>query len=515
MNIKINQLSKRMLNSKILSLKLFKISKFRFSTNNLSNSSVTNIKTENKEKNELNVKEIKPSSTDVEILKQQAIEEYNIYGNSTIESVEKLKKIGINIEDQIKFREEMKEIINNDKQHEYFEKTGIMILQNKNAFTMSNLDPHNYLVKYRDKNYKVDIKEVLTRDLYEKQRVVDKYVEERKEKVKLMLNSHENRFKVFSNKNTFLYLVYKNPYSKDLIHNFEVKVRLGIISSLAFIAISGSTLSLLAPFAVIDLLKAIKAIYFHRKIVDEIYLYPDKTKVLIHTFKPFSHNSIYKRKFEEIKDINVLKNEYTNEFSSIYTKSSSDEINLDLNSNSSFFSIKKSRSIFKNLNKIFNNEFMPLYTISNWIFNLFSKSNKTTLNQSKNELSDNLINENKFISFHQINTNKNLYFLPKSNKQHSLTYEDLTLKILNGDFEAVANYDFTNLENMYMDSYNEYVKLKKYEKFLNGESYTSELEKLEIKYCDYDQNNDFKADDKDDFYKRDKSNGYFIDNGYR
>ncbi len=209
-------------------------SKFKFSTNkneaiiNIDKNSNLNIK-ENKENK--NVKEVK-SDKSLEELKKEAVEDYKIFEDSTVESINKLKKYGINLENHLNLKNEVKEIINNDKQQEYYEKTGIVVLERKNTFTLSNLDPHNYLVKYRDKNYKVDIKEVLTRDLYEKQRVVDNFVEENKEKANFMLNSHENRFKVFSNKNTFLYLVYKNPYSQNLIYNFEVKVRIGIASDL-------------------------------------------------------------------------------------------------------------------------------------------------------------------------------------------------------------------------------------------------------------------------------------------
>src|SRR5690606_13635242 len=122
----------------------------------------------------------------VESLDQKTISDiikYKIFDDSVAPTVEKLKEDVPEISKHTEFREYIKSIIDQDKQEELLRKEGLVILKQKtDVLHKYGIDMHHYK-NYQDREYEVDIQEVLTKDLFEKQRVVDNFVEENKEKI--------------------------------------------------------------------------------------------------------------------------------------------------------------------------------------------------------------------------------------------------------------------------------------------------------------------------------------------
>ena len=78
------------------------------------------------------------------------------------------------------------------------------------------------LRKIQDKHYEVDIAYELTRDLYEKQRVLDSYLEEHKEDDKL-LNHYYSKQYIKAAMNRYRSLVYHLPYKAvDIRGNYRM-----------------------------------------------------------------------------------------------------------------------------------------------------------------------------------------------------------------------------------------------------------------------------------------------------
>ena len=406
--------------------------------------------------------------------------EYKIKEDS---SKELIKELNIKeLSTHLKFKEEIKEVILNDKQEEYFNKTGIVIKTNKNdLFFKSNLDPHNYLINYRDKDYKVDIEEVLNKDLYEKQRTVDFLVENNKDEVNKLLSSYNNKYINYIKKNKFLYKIYENPYISYKNNKNKSKFNIFNNANSSFLTLRNKTITntcLLSILIVIlynisplllillpyHIFKLINNFYFLNSLIHEIYIDNDKQKLYIRNFNflGFEKNPNYIRKTDIIK-CKVLKDVYYNKY-----------LNLS--------------------NKLTNKE-------------------KNNIN-NKNALIDKNTKDI-FYTFYRILTPLGIYHLPAdASFQSENTIEDLTINVLNGDIDKVVNYDYTNIEKVEQDKYNNYILAKKIYHNKRYEYFITEEEKLQKLYCKYEDNFDFEDFDQTHRLK-DKSDGYYVNNSYR
>jgi hypothetical protein len=253
------------------------------------------------------------SKIDDTLFTKQEAEEYEVYKDSVKETVEKL---GIKeIEGHIKLQEKIKEIILNDKQDEFFKETGIIIQTKKeDAFFRSGLDSHNYLVKFRDKEYKVDIEEVLNKDLFEKQRVYDDLVEENKDKIKLLNGSFENNLHKYVNFNRDSYLIYQNPFSDSTILNNEKShLHKNIMLSLL---LSGIISLIIHPACCIVLSKLyyniIRKMFFFNNLIHEIRIDSSKQNALfrLYNFLGFEKPIYNSKKVQITQNLCVLKDKY-------------------------------------------------------------------------------------------------------------------------------------------------------------------------------------------------------------
>lgn len=257
---------------------------------------------------------ISHSKLDDTLFTKQEAEEYEIYKDSVKETVEKL---GIKeIEGHIKLQEKIKEIILNDKQDVFFQETGIIIQTKKeDAFFKSGLDSHNYLVKYRDKDYKVDIEEVLNKDLFEKQRVYDDLAVDNKDKIIKLNGSFENNLQNYVNFNRNSYLIYQNPFSESLeLKNEKLKLHKKLILSLL---LSGIISILIHPVGCVILSKLyydiiIKMLFFNN-LIHEIRIDSSKQNALVrlYNFLGFEKPIYNSKKIQITQDVCVLKDKYS------------------------------------------------------------------------------------------------------------------------------------------------------------------------------------------------------------
>lgn len=211
---------------------------------------------------------------------KEITDKYKIYIDSTKEVMEGLKEEVPEIKNHYEFTQYIKKVIDEERQDELLQKQGIVILKTKdNVMHKYRIDPHYYF-KYLDRDYEVDIHNEQTKDLLEKQRVVDNYVENSKDEVQNLLGFWENRFK-YTKHNKYKYLVYKNNYKmwdiqKVLFKNISVLLPL----SLVFAAVNPFLLVFLAP----DYFAVLKMMGILNQTVDEIYLNEDKVTFIARRF---------------------------------------------------------------------------------------------------------------------------------------------------------------------------------------------------------------------------------------
>ena len=96
------------------------------------------------------------------------------------------------------------------------------------------------LRKIQDKKYEIDLVYEHSRDLYEKQRVVDQYLEEHQEDNSILHGYYQNNYSK-SKMNKFLKFIYNNSYDLSL-------VRLNLYSSTFTTALATGALFMMHPY---------------------------------------------------------------------------------------------------------------------------------------------------------------------------------------------------------------------------------------------------------------------------
>jgi hypothetical protein len=95
------------------------------------------------------------------------VEKYKVFEDSIGPTVDRIKDEVPEIANHKEFRDYIDKIILENKQEELLNKEGIVILRQKSDVLQKyNVDLHNYK-NYQDRDYEVDIEEVLTKDLFE------------------------------------------------------------------------------------------------------------------------------------------------------------------------------------------------------------------------------------------------------------------------------------------------------------------------------------------------------------
>lgn len=398
------------------------------------------------------------------IIDSNLVNQYKIYENSTKKSIESNKISEISQHND--FINTVKDIAFHENHMEFFNKTGIAIdFQSKDAFLKSGLDSYNYLRNYRDRDYKVDINEVLNRDLWEKQRVYDSYIEEEgnKEKLTKLIGSYENSLVNFIKTNKYDCFIYENPYFNKEIFKKARKTFYKKLSLTCFLTFLTSVLvnPLLNVVFILLYKEILKKACFFNSLIHEIRIDSTKNNVLI-------------RKF------NFLGLE----------RPVSTQTKIQINSQFKLFKEK--------------------YTLKSGFSMLNSKNHDE--NKEKHEKNE---KKGDFHEFYEVMFGKNRFFLPSDAvSQSNKTNEELTLLLLNGEIEKIAKFDYSHSEKEGEEEYSDMVnKYKDYCK-RNHRSYQSKEDIMEMDYSRYKRNWNF-SQYKQGSMLKDVTNGYYIDNGYK
>ena len=86
---------------------------------------------------------------------QELVKKYRIFEDSIEETVNRIKSEVPEIEGHIEFRKWVDAVIEQDKQTEVTNKSGIVILQKKNDILFQNKIDAHHLFKYQDREYEV------------------------------------------------------------------------------------------------------------------------------------------------------------------------------------------------------------------------------------------------------------------------------------------------------------------------------------------------------------------------
>lgn len=478
---------------------------------------------------------------------------HRVFEDSVAETVEKIAKEVPEISEHLKFRNYINEIIENDLQDELKNKEGLIILKKKSdPLIKYGMDYHHYR-NFADRDYKVDVKETLEKDLFEKQRVVDSYVEENKQKINEILGYYENRIK-FTKFNKFSYLIFQNNYFSKMN-----KIRISFLKQIGFAGFLSAALALKNPLfclvLVPEYISIAYAMFMLNRTVDQVILVENKHSVKIRNLNflgfrreipggAYEVSQIrYLGKFENnvlnlgdkgfsfatrllwrvIKGFkkNEKNDKNVNNSNSNSTNSASDSDNLSKEAKSN--STEKKKNIYNKENQTEN---LNNSNSNNNINNNNNNSNKNSSNANfKNEnLNESKTNKNNkkaildnFQSFHMITANGDIFYLPAdSSYQHADTNEELLLAILNNNYKKVLEFNYSEYEDRSTQFYEMVENWKKeYAKKSHDEYFTKE-EILQREYSKYIGNRDYAEKITAVTLKRvDGLDGTFVDNGYR
>jgi len=417
---------------------------------------------------------------------------YRVFEDSVKETVERISKEVPEISEHVKFRNYINEIIDKDMQDELRNKEGLIILKKKSdPLIKYGIDYHHYR-NFHDRDYIVDLKEVLEKDLFEKQRIIDDYVEENREKINEVLGYYENRIK-FTKFNKFSYLIYQNNYLPKIN-----SLRLNFFKQISLTGILTAALSLSNPMYCLILIPEYVSIIFTmfvlNKTIDQIILTENKQNLRIRTF-----NFLGLRKEIPGNTYEITSIRYMNKFQNVV---------LNLNDRGFLFVTRLLWRILKpikNKNEKFNKE----------------EEQKTTGKKNSNRgESDNIKKDiilDNFQSFHMIFANGNIFYLPADlSKQHEDTNEELLLEILNNNNQNILEYDYSEYEDRSTQLYELVENWKKEYAKKSHETYLTKEEKLQREYSKYNGNRDYSDKNTELTLKRnDGIDGTFVDNGYR
>jgi hypothetical protein len=424
------------------------------------------------------------NSEESNLIEKKVLEDvikYKVMEDSISPTVEKLKNEVPEIAEHIKFREHIKSLINDDKQEEALRKEGLVILRNKlDPFFKYEIDTHHYR-KFHDRHYEVDIKEVLTKDLYAKQRVVDEYVEENKKKLNDLIGYYNNQFK-YTKYNKYSYLIYQNNYL-----NTMKKLKISLLKNITSVSALSFIFYALNPYLMLVLLPEYISIaysfYLMNGLVDQVILLDSKQHVKFRTFNFLG----FRREYPKMS-LSIMKLFYDG-------KVKNDVLNL--NDKGFFFTTRLLRRyIFGHKNK--NSE--DIKTDDK------SKNKKTSQSDIDN-----------FKYFHKIRVMGKSYFIPAdSSSQHPDTNEELILNMINNNLKFICEYDYSSYEDRADALFKMVEDYKKEIAKRNSLSYETEEERLQKEYSDFVPNRDFTDSKYELTLKRpDDIDGTYINNGYR
>jgi hypothetical protein len=127
---------------------------------------------------------------------------------------------------------------------------------------------------------KVDVKYEQTRDLFEKQRVRDEFVETRKEQLNYLIGYYENKFKYLQH-NKYRYQIYENNYKMSNLTKLLMK-------RILFTTLMSGSLCMLNPLLLLIMIPEYYSIIYSFKffngVVQNITLSDDKQSISINKY---------------------------------------------------------------------------------------------------------------------------------------------------------------------------------------------------------------------------------------
>lgn len=385
---------------------------------------------------------------------------YKVFEDSISPTAEKIQKDIPQVGDHKSFREWVDEVVKQDKQDEILQTHGIVILKKKNdPFIKYGIDMHHYR-NYHDREYVLDIQHELTKDLYEKQRVVDNLVEENKKAVDELIGYFDNQFKhVLSNK--FSFLIYKNNYNKQDFKKLRKNLIKHILLTFGVSTLLASLNPLLLGLVVPEYFAILYSMIIFNRVVDEVILLEDKQQIIIRKFNFLGYRMEYPKDSHYIYNI---------------------------------------RNLGKFHNKLLNLKDRSLSLIQRFLSN----------DQSQKELDN-------FKYFHEIKIDNRKFLIPADlTIQHKDTNEELILAILNKDLKYIYEYDYTKYHQDVSELKRMYEDYQKERAIKSHSVFQTEEEKLQQKYSKFKDNRDY----ADEYYsialkRTDGTDGTYVNNGYR
>jgi hypothetical protein len=392
---------------------------------------------------------------------------YKVFEDSIGPAVENIKKEVPEIQGHKEFRDWVDSVIDQDKQDEVLKTNGILILRKKtDPFFKYGIDTHNYR-KFHDREYEIDVEEVLNKDLFEKQRVVDDFVEQNKHIMNDLIGYYNNRFK-HAQHNKFSYLIYHNGYTKKDFRLLRLNLFKNIIITTGLSTFIGF---MVHPILLVLLVQRYYSILYSFHIlnnsVHEIILLENKLDIIIRKFNFLGFRKEYPKQINEITNISYL--------GKIYNK---------------YINIKE------------NGWF-------NYLTNKFNNKGNTNNEQSSKV--------NNFMHFHKFKIDRKTYYIPADlSNQHPETNEELILAILNKNIKFITEYDYSKYEDR-MNAIEESIEQFNKESYRKSHSvYYTKKDKLREEYSNFKNNRDY----ADEYYnvtlkRTDGLDGTYVDNGYR
>mmetsp|Transcript_16052 Transcript_16052/g.27068 ORF Transcript_16052/g.27068 Transcript_16052/m.27068 type:complete len:383 (-) Transcript_16052:10-1158(-) len=340
------------------------------------------------------------------------------------------------------------------------------------------------LRKIQDKKFEVDVEYEMTRDLYEKQRVVDKYLEEHWEDNEVLNDYYQSACKPAEH-NRFYKHVYANDYDLGAVR-FNFFANLGTTAALtASLAYMNPFFALLTLYDWFLLSKF--ALQIQGRTVFQMVLCPNKQEVLINRL---SFLGFQTPKMERVPLRGI-----------VYT----DEV---LNDSMSFDYVGVPPSIQKILKYSNQNQ-----------EGLVELEEREEGGFSKQVNSDNVRKDDKhlfkyFISF-MSKDRKYLIPIDNDNIKRSVISEELLNHVAHGRVREVQNFDFSELEARTKRIHEMTDELNEYEnEVVNEYGFVTETLKKKREYNYQRPSRDFR-DDLLHLHEKKLDNGEFWNNGYR
>eukprot|EP00347_Sterkiella_histriomuscorum_P000391 403376042 len=356
------------------------------------------------------------------------------------------------------------------------------------------------LRKFQDKHYEIDIEYEMTRDLFEKQRVKDAFLEAHQEDNKILNSYYKNHY--FKAKmNNFKYFLFSNPYlPQDLRFHFY--------TSIFATTVTAGFLAMINPFLPLILTYDLYLLLGYSKVLNQtvflIALDETKRNIMLNRFNFLGYKTEFKANRIDMKRVRYM-GEYENKFVTLDSKG----ILPSLNRLMGYGNIQKTeQNKQEDINSKIGKDF-----------------SQTTSDQSQNQTQETQVvdadlqnskQKNNFRKFWKFMADNETFLIPIDHDkfEYSCLSKNLVFDVINGRQSQILNHDFSTFEAIQKHLYDQYEQ--DYKNYMNdmGQHYETERDKLQRKYSYMRPNREFTGE-RENLKLQKVDDGTFIDNGYR